>query len=313
MTTLVVEGVSRTFSGPRPLQALRDVSFEAAPGEVVGLLGANGAGKTTLIKIIATLLLPTSGTVRIGGHDVVSRPAAARARLSVVFGGDRGLYDRLSALDNLRFFGSLHGIGGDLAARAREALAQVGLADRAHDRVERFSRGMRQRLHLAGGLLVRSPLLLLDEPTIGLDTVEAERIRETVRMLAGDGTTVVLTSHYSRDIETLASRIVLLQRGVVTHDLSTEEFRRQSGHVAVAIVEGRGTLPRPAPDVTVTGDAGGWRMSLKITSWTGPGLRRIEELTAGHDVLDIRVEPVGIDAVLADLGAGRAAANAGTP
>src|SRR5690606_25555029 len=125
VSPLVVEGVSRTFRGKPPVTALRDVSFVVESGEVLGLLGANGAGKTTLIKILATLLLPTAGRALVCGHDVATAPARARAHLSVVLGGDRGLYERLSALDNLVFFAALHGVRRGVKKRALDALAQV--------------------------------------------------------------------------------------------------------------------------------------------------------------------------------------------
>lgn len=303
MSPLVVEGVSRTFRGKPPVTALRDVSFVVESGEVLGLLGANGAGKTTLIKILATLLLPTSGRALVCGHDVATAPARARAHLSVVLGGDRGLYERLSALDNLVFFAALHGVRRGVKKRALDALAQVGLAGRAHSRVETFSKGMRQRLHLASGLIVNTEVLLLDEPTIGLDIEEAQRIREVIKAIAADGTAVVLTSHYPVDIDALASRIILLQSGSVTHDLPVADFRRQTGYVAEVVVRGRGPLSNipAAADCTVEGDETGWQLSFKVTDWGSGGLSQLTAVTSACDVLDVQVQPVGVEAVLTSL------------
>jgi ABC-2 type transport system ATP-binding protein len=303
MTALRADGVSRTFRGAPPVEALRDVSFTVDSGEVLGLLGANGAGKTTLIKILSTLLLPTSGRALVCGRDVVTDPGGARACLSVVLGGDRGLYERLTALDNLTFFAALHGVRRGVRARALDTLAQVGLAHRAHSRVETFSKGMRQRLHLACGMIVNTAVLLLDEPTVGLDIEEAQRIREVVKSIAASGTAVLLTSHYPVDIDALATRIVLLQSGSVTHDLPVGEFRKQTGYVAEVIVTGRGPVPAgPAvDDCAIVGDETGWRVSFKVTDWRSDDLARLTPVTSAVEVQDVQVQPVGVEAVLAAL------------
>jgi ABC-2 type transport system ATP-binding protein len=307
MAVLEVDGVHRTFAGRSPVLALRGVSLSAEAGEIVGLLGVNGAGKTTLVKIVCTLLLPTSGTARVCGYDVVNRARDARAHLGVVFGGDRGLYGRLSAVDNLMFFGGLAGVRRNLRARALEALEQVGLGERAHSKVETFSRGMRQRLHLAAGLLHAPPLLLLDEPTVGLDTVEAERIRESIAALARDGVTILLTSHYPVDIDQLAQRVVVLQDGRASHDIGIEAFRRLAGFVAQVRVRGSGAAPEldrlhaVADEVEVSHDEGGWTLAYRLREWDMSSLSAISTATAGLAVTDVAVVPVGLDVVLRSL------------
>jgi ABC-2 type transport system ATP-binding protein len=194
--------------------AVRGLTFDVRPGELFGLLGPNGAGKTTTIKILCTLLLPTTGRAVVLGHDVVADPVAVRRRIGYVAGGDKGLYDRLSARDNLRYFAELHGITGrDQRVRVAELLDLVGLTDRAADRVERFSRGMRQRLHIARGLLNRPDVLFLDEPTLGLDPEVARQLRRTIADLAGQGTTVLLTTHYMHEADELCARIALVNEG----------------------------------------------------------------------------------------------------
>jgi ABC-2 type transport system ATP-binding protein len=307
MSVLEVHDVHRSFPGTPPLHALRGVSFEAHRGEVLGLLGVNGAGKTTLLRIISTLLLPTSGTARVCGHDVVHRGRDARANLGVVFGGDRGLYTRLTAMDNLVFFGGLAGIRRGLRRRAAEALEQVGLADRANSRVETFSRGMRQRVHLAAGLLHRPPLVLLDEPTVGLDAAEAHRVRDTVAALATSGVTILLTSHYPVDIEVLAHRVVVLAGGVISHDLPIAAFRQLAGFVAEVHIRGRGD-PGPltgfgtARDTSVTQATDGtWEVRLRLRSWDPAALARVSSIAAAAQVTDLTVEPVGLDTVLQTL------------
>ncbi len=154
------------------VQALAGISFEVEPGELFGLLGPNGAGKTTTIKILTTLLLPSSGTASVLGFDPAREPGEIRRRVGHVFGGDRGLYDRLSALDNLRYFADLYRVPvREKKARIDYLLELVKLKGRERQRVETYSRGMRQRLHIARGLLHDPEVLFLDEPTIGLDPV----------------------------------------------------------------------------------------------------------------------------------------------
>lgn len=196
------------------VEALRDVSFSVEPGELFGLLGPNGAGKTTSIKILTTLLLPTSGSVRVLGFDPVRQPNEVRSRVGYVFGGDRGLYDRLSALDNLRYFADVYRVpAGRKAARIAELLELVGLTGRERDRVETFSRGMRQRLHIARGLLHDPAVIFLDEPTIGLDPVGARELRETVAALRDSGKTILLTTHYMFEADELCGRVAVINKG----------------------------------------------------------------------------------------------------
>ncbi|MFD4690937.1 ATP-binding cassette domain-containing protein [Streptomyces sp. NPDC058463] len=197
-------------------EAVRGVSFQVARGELFGLLGPNGAGKTTTIKMLNTLLLPTSGTARVLGYDVASEPVAVRRRIGYVFGGDRGLYDRLSALDNLRYFAELYGVEPrDRKRRIAELLDLVGLAGRERERVEGYSRGMRQRLHIARGLLHKPEVLFLDEPSIGVDPVAARDLRRTVADLRTGGTTVLLTTHYMAEADELCDRIAVIAGGTI--------------------------------------------------------------------------------------------------
>ncbi|GIF49316.1 hypothetical protein Afe04nite_38550 [Asanoa ferruginea] len=275
----------------------------AEAGEIVGLLGVNGAGKTTLVKIVATLLQPTSGTARVCGYDVTSRGRDARAHLGVVFGGDRGLYGRLSAVDNLIFFGGLSGIRRGLRLRAMEALEQVGLRDRANTRVETLSRGMRQRLHLAAGLLHQPRLLLLDEPTTGLDVVEAQRMRDHIAGLARTGVAVLLTSHYPVDVDQLASRVVVLQDGVNRNDLPIARFRELAGFVAEVRITGAGPQPQTptSEGFEIATDQHGWTMTCRLRRWDLGTLDMLTSITKGHAVAELQVTPVGLEGVLHSL------------
>src|SRR3954452_10378701 len=178
---------------PLEVEAVRGISFEVADGELFGLLGPNGAGKTTTIKMLITLLLPTAGEARVLGFDVVHDAREVRKRIGYVFGGERGLYERLSGLDNLRYFAELYGVEPrDQKPRIAELLDMVGLTGRERERVEGYSRGMRQRLHIARGLLHDPPVVFLDEPTIGVDPVGARELRKTISSLTEAGKTVLL-------------------------------------------------------------------------------------------------------------------------
>src|SRR5437868_9598798 len=194
--------------------ALRGVDLKIAKGELFGLLGPNGAGKTTMVKIFTTLLLPASGTALVLGLDAVKDQWALRKRIGFVFGGERGLYWRLSGLDNLRYFADLYRIPPAVSRRRiPELLERLGLLGRERDRVELYSRGMKQRLHLARGLLNDPDVLFLDEPTIGLDPVGARELRLIVRELADAGTTIFLTTHYMFEADAICDRIAVIKDG----------------------------------------------------------------------------------------------------
>jgi ABC-2 type transport system ATP-binding protein len=199
---------------PIEVEAVRGISFSVGEGELFGLLGPNGAGKTTTIKMLITLLLPTGGGARVLGLDVVRDSREVRRRIGYVFGGDRGLYERLSAYDNLRYFAELYGVTGrHQRARIGEVIELVGLNGREHERVEGYSRGMRQRLHIARGIIHDPEVVFLDEPTIGVDPVGARDLRATISGLVGAGKTVLLTTHYMFEADTLCDRVAVITRG----------------------------------------------------------------------------------------------------
>jgi ABC-2 type transport system ATP-binding protein len=220
------------------VDALHDVSFSVEAGELFGLLGPNGAGKTTSIKILTTLLLPTAGSVRVLGFDPVRQPNEIRSRVGYVFGGDRGLYDRLSALDNLRYFADVYRVPARLKAkRISELFELVGLTGRERDRVETYSRGMRQRLHIARGLLHDPPVLFLDEPTIGLDPVGARELRETVAALRDRGKTILLTTHYMFEADELCGRVAVINKGQIIAEGTPRSLKaRVRGRHVVEVV-----------------------------------------------------------------------------
>jgi ABC-2 type transport system ATP-binding protein len=220
-----VQEIRRVFT-PRkrePVTALDGVSLAIPLGEVHGLLGPNGAGKTTLVKILSTVLLPTSGRALVCGHDVVAETRAVRPLIGIVFGGERGLYTRLSARQNLEYWGALYRLSStEIKTRSATLLDRVGLTERADQRVEEFSRGMKQRLHLARGLMGDAKVLFLDEPTTGMDPLAAREFRSLISELKGEGRTILLTTHDMVEAETVCDRVTLIDRGRI---LATETPR----------------------------------------------------------------------------------------
>jgi len=218
----------------KTVDAVKGVSFQVERGELFGLLGPNGAGKTTTIKMLITLLLPSSGHASVLGHDVVAEARAVRRSIGYVFGGDRGLYERLSAVDNLRYFSELYGVPPrEQRARIGELIELVGLTGREKERVEGFSRGMRQRLHIARGLLHDPAVLFLDEPTIGIDPVGARELRTTIATLRDQGKTILLTTHYMFEADELCDRIAVIRSGTIVASGTPDQLKERvtTGHV----------------------------------------------------------------------------------
>jgi ABC-2 type transport system ATP-binding protein len=223
------------------VEAVRGISFAVRRGELFGLLGPNGAGKTTTIKMLITLLLPTEGEARVLGRDVVRDAREVRRRIGYVFGGDRGLYERLSARDNLRYFAELYALTGkEQRARIDEVLELVGLESRDEERVEGYSRGMRQRLHIARGLLHDPEVIFLDEPTIGVDPVGARELRTTIGGLIAAGKTVLLTTHYMFEADVLCDRIAVIAQGRIVGEGTPTELKARVSDGRVTEIEAFG-------------------------------------------------------------------------
>lgn len=232
MLAIETESLTRTYraSAREETVALDGVTLAIDEGEVRGLLGPNGAGKTTLVKLLSTVLLPTRGAARILGHDVVRETRLVRPLIGIVFGGDKGLYNKLSARQNLEYWAALYEVPSAVArTRVDQLLERTGLAKRADHLVQTFSRGMKQRLHLARGLIANARVLFLDEPTIGMDPVAARDFRQLVRELRDEGRTILLTTHDMAEAEALCDRVALIDRGRL---LAVETPAKLSQYVA---------------------------------------------------------------------------------
>jgi len=218
--------------------AVDGISFDVRKGELFGLLGPNGAGKTTTVKMLTTLLIPSAGSACVLGMDIVSEANDVRGRIGFIFGGERGLYWRLSGIDNLRYFASLYHVDPDLTRKRIPYLLElVGLSERGQEKVEGYSRGMKQRLHIARTLLHDPEVLFLDEPTMGLDPVGARGLRQVVRNLLAEQKTILLTTHYMFEADALCERIAVIDKGKIVALDTPEALKSLVSDLSVIEIE----------------------------------------------------------------------------
>ncbi|TCZ72296.1 ATP-binding cassette domain-containing protein [Paenibacillus albiflavus] len=221
-------------SATKEIEALSGISFNVQEGEIFGLLGPNGAGKTTMIKIMTTMLIPTSGKVSILGLNPVTEYAQLRPQINFILGGERNLYWRLTAYQNLAYFADLYQIPRQQQKkRIADLLDLVELTDAAHQKVETFSKGMKQRLQIARGLINEPKILFLDEPSIGLDPYSARKLRDILRQLKETGTTILLTTHYMYEADELCDRIAFIDKGKLVSIDSPNNLKASSNHLSI--------------------------------------------------------------------------------
>jgi ABC-2 type transport system ATP-binding protein len=232
---LSIQNLTKSFNG---LIAVDRVSFEVRKGEIFGFLGPNGAGKTTTINMICGLLKPDAGSIRLDGEDALSAGPASRKKLGVV-PQEVALYEELNAVENLQFWGGLYGLrGADLKKRIKNLLDASGLADRSKEKIRNFSGGMKRRLNMAAGMIHRPKLLLLDEPTVGIDPQARRHMLDLVRAFSGQGTTILYTTHYLDEAELLCDRLAIIDHGRILAVGTQEEIKRIVGENRLLRVTG---------------------------------------------------------------------------
>ncbi len=246
---IVVDGIHKVFKKGKPdeVRAVDGISFTINKGELFGLLGPNGAGKTTLIKCISTLLIPDSGSVKVGGYDIYREPLNVRRHIGVLTGGERSLYWKLNPVENLRYFAALYGVPRKITKERIEYLLELmGLTDKTRVRVEKLSSGMKQKLSLARVLIHDPPILLVDEPTLGLDPYFARFIRDFVKTELNRklNKTILLTTHYMDEADDLCERIAFMNRGKIEALDTPERLKQSMPQKQVLEIKCQGTLER---------------------------------------------------------------------
>lgn len=238
-----VQQVTKQFGA---FTALEDVSFRVEAGEVYGLLGENGAGKTTMMRMMATILRPTAGNIEVAGFSVIKEPNEVRRRIGILFGGDVGLYSRLTARENIAYFGSMYGMDRTAIEHRIKRLSQMLEMDSFLDRrVGPFSRGMKQKVAIARTLVHDPQVILLDEPTTGLDVTAANMFRQMIGTLQAEGKTILFSSHNMGEIDKLCRRIALIHKGRLQYAGTLQKLREQYGRqdlddLFMTVVEGSG-------------------------------------------------------------------------
>jgi ABC-2 type transport system ATP-binding protein len=253
MNAIEVQGLKRVYRARlgvfgrrvREVLAVDGIDFSVAQGELFGLLGPNGAGKTTTVKMLTTLLTPTAGQARVLEYDLVREADLIRHRIGFVFGGERGLYWRLSGYDNLVYFANLYRVSPEAQKqRIPYLLDLVGLGDRAEEKIQGYSRGMKQRLHIARALLHDPEVLFLDEPTMGLDPVGARELRNTIRDLQSERKTILLTTHYMFEADALCQRVAVINHGKIVALDTPEGLKHHVQDLSVVEIEVFGIPPQ---------------------------------------------------------------------
>lgn len=301
---LEATGLVRRFGS---LTAVDEVSLRIEPGETVGLLGPNGAGKTTAISMMAGLLVPDAGSVRIAGSPMLEEPMQAKRHLGLV-PQELAIYPELSARDNLRFFGRLQGMRGTgLTQRVAEVLEQVGLSDRAKGPAKEFSGGMKRRLNIGIGLLHRPTLLILDEPTVGVDPQSRNAILESVESLTDEGMAVLYTTHYMEEAQRLCDRIAIMDAGRVQAEGTREELVSLTGGADTITLAGTGDLDAAEGAVAALSSVqqvarDGHRLHLTVEGAAGAVTQVVTAASrAGMNLEDVQISRPDLESVFLHL------------
>ena len=275
----------------KDLKAVDKVNLHVRPGEVLALLGPNGAGKTTTVRMLTTVLRPSSGSARVAGYDVVEQPSKVRASVGVLT-EDHGLYDRMHMEEYLDFFGQIY----DMDASRREEriaylLGKFGLLDASGRRIGKFSKGMRQKLSLARSLLHSPPVLLLDEPTSAMDPASARLVRDAIKTLRSEDRSIIVCTHNLAEAEELADKIAIIRYGRIIASGTAAELKEHllgPGEYRVELADAIGDRELPVPDgLAVTGKGPSW-FTFRVESARKTNPRVLEKLTeAGFQVIKL--------------------------
>jgi sodium transport system ATP-binding protein len=229
--TVVVRDLAKTFHDESrgEVRAVDGISFTCEAGRIFGLLGANGAGKTTTLRMLATILRPTAGSARLMGHDVIGEPEAVRRSLGF-YSASTALYPRLTARETLEFFARVNRYPSDrVEARVAELVARFGIGEFQHARVEKLSSGMKQKVSIARTVVHDPPVLIFDEPSVGLDVINALEMQEVIRALRAEGKTIIFSTHVMSEAEKLCDTIAIVHRGRILASGSLEDHRAATG------------------------------------------------------------------------------------
>lgn len=304
MNVLEAVGLEKSFGD---IRAVAGVGLHIAPGETYGLLGPNGAGKTTSISIISGLLEPDAGEVKVMGEAMSTRAVAPKVHLGLV-PQDLAVYPDLTARENLRFFGRLYGMNRkDLDNRTDQVLEVIGLSERADDRAKEFSGGMKRRLNIGIGLLHRPHLLILDEPTVGVDPQSRNAILESVENLAAEGMAVLYTTHYMEEAERLCDRVAIIDEGTVKAEGTRRELVQLVGQKDRITIAGAGPLAAVAQTLAgLAGVAEAAAEEQRISLLVENGGARLPELlaaaaAAGMVVGGVQLEEPNLEAAFLHL------------
>ena len=222
---LEVKNLSKQFG---EVKAVNGISFQVNKGEIFGLLGENGAGKTTTLRMLATMLQPTSGTAIMGGYDLIREPEKVRSRIGILFGGESGLYDRLSAAENIAYFGRLNNMDEkSLRERIRELARIFDMEEYINRRAGKFSKGMKQKVAFARSIVHNPDIMLFDEPTSGLDVSAIRDVHEFIMDCKAQGKTIILSSHTMSEVEKLCDRIGIIHKGSLVAQGTIAELKEQ--------------------------------------------------------------------------------------
>lgn len=214
--------------------AVKEISFKVKKGEILGLLGENGAGKTTTLRMLATMLRPASGTATISGYDVIKEPEKVRENIGILFGGESGLYDRLTGRENIEYFGELNDVNKVLLEERIAFLAkELGMEEFLEKRVSKLSKGMKQKVAFARAIVHNPPIMLLDEPSSGLDVGTTRDTHQFIKNCKEEGKTVVFSSHIMSEVEKLCDRIAIIHKGELIEIGTIEELKMRHDNTSL--------------------------------------------------------------------------------